>query len=54
MYWVSSYINGKFIKPTKAVIKHMLDFSIPVLASNIATYVPPNLAILLLGVYSRA
>ena len=33
-------------------MKHMLDFSAPVLASNVATYVPPNLAILLLGVYA--
>lgn len=52
IYWIAKHIKGKFVRPNWEITKHMLDFSAPVLASNVATYVPPNLAILLLGVYA--
>ena len=54
MYLISRHIKGKFVRPNKKTAKHMLDFSIPVLVSNIASQGPPNLAILLLGIYSSA
>lgn len=52
IYLIAKHIKGKFTGPRKSVIKHMLGFSTPVIASNIALFAPPNLAILLLGVYS--
>lgn len=52
VYWIARQIKGKFVKPDWKTSRHLIDFSVPVLASNVATYVPPNLAILLLGVYA--
>jgi O-antigen/teichoic acid export membrane protein len=54
MYWASSYIKGRFVRPTKAVIKRIMNFSAPVLASSIATQAPPNLAILFLAAYTSS
>lgn len=54
MYYLFRHIRGKLVMPDKKTMRHMIDFSMPVLASNVATYVPPNLAILLLGVYSTS
>jgi O-antigen/teichoic acid export membrane protein len=51
---IAKHIGSRFAKPDKKTLKHMVDFSVPVLASNVATYVPPNLAILLLGVYATS
>ena len=51
---IARHIRSEFVKPTKGIAKHLINFSVPVLVSNLATYVPPNLAILLLGVYSSS
>lgn len=50
-YWIAKFIHGKFVAAKREVIAHLLDFSAPVLASNVAQFAPANLAILLLGVY---
>ncbi|MDE1871160.1 MAG: oligosaccharide flippase family protein [Candidatus Micrarchaeota archaeon] len=54
LYKVASYINWKFVMPSRGTIRHLMGFSAPVVASNVAVQGPPNLAILLLGVYSTA
>ena len=51
---IARHIEGRLVRPDKKTARHMVDFSVPVLASNVATYVPPNLAILLLGVYATS
>ena len=51
LYKIYRYIDGKFARPSKSTVKHLMGFSAPVVASNIAVQGPPNLAILLLGVY---
>lgn len=54
IYWIYKHVKGRFVAPNRKLIGHMLDFSAPVLASNIALFAPPNIAILLLGVYESA
>ncbi len=54
IYKIFVYIEGKFVMPSKKAIKHLMGFSAPVVASNVAMQGPPNLAILLLGVYATA
>ena len=54
MYWISKSINGRFVAPKKSTISHILRFSAPVLVSNLANFTPPNLAIILLGVYATS
>lgn len=52
LYYLSNHLINKIIKPTKKLIKELLDFSTPIATSNIAVLGPPNFAILLLGVYA--
>lgn len=52
IYWISRHIKGRFTRPNIGTIRRLVDFSAPVLASNVAQQGPPNLAILLLGVYT--
>ncbi len=47
-------IGSSIIRPTKRMIKKLLDFSAPVATSNIALLGPANFAILLLGVYATS
>jgi O-antigen/teichoic acid export membrane protein len=42
------------IKPTKAVMKRLTDFSLPVVTSYVATQGAQNFSVLLLGVYAAA
>lgn len=51
---IAKQINWKFTGPSKEEIEHILGFSTPVLVSNVAFFAPPNLAILLLGVYETS
>jgi O-antigen/teichoic acid export membrane protein len=53
LYYLSKHID-KIIKPTKKIIKELMDFSTPIATSNIAVLGPPNFAILLLGVYAAS
>ena len=48
------YRSAGFSKPSRKTIKELTGFSVPIVISNIAIQGPPNLAILLLGVYTTA
>lgn len=52
IYWIARHLGGRFVGPRRAVMRHVLEFSVPVSASTIAAQVPPNLAILLLGAFA--
>lgn len=52
LYWVMRHIKGRLVKPSRKVMRYVVGFSTPVLASSVAQQGPPNLAILLLGVYA--
>lgn len=54
LFFLSKEIDNRIIKPTKKMIKELMEFSIPIATSNIALLGPPNFAILLLGVYATS
>ncbi|MGI0100907.1 MAG: lipopolysaccharide biosynthesis protein [Candidatus Micrarchaeaceae archaeon] len=54
IFIISKHIEGRFVKPDIKTIKRLMGFSAPIVASNVSMQVPPNLAILLLGVYTTA
>jgi O-antigen/teichoic acid export membrane protein len=54
LFWIAGYINFRFQMPDKATAKSLMGFSAPVVASNVAVQAPPNLAILLLGIFTTA
>jgi O-antigen/teichoic acid export membrane protein len=54
IFIIAKFLDGRFTRPSWTRTKELVDFSAPVLASNVALFVPTNLAILLLGVYASA
>ncbi len=54
LFYLSKQIDNLIIKPTKKVIKELMEFATPVATSNIALLGPPYFAILLLGVYAAS
>lgn len=52
LYWIMKHLEGRLAMPTKKMMRHVVDFSSPVLASSLANQGPPNLAILLLGAFA--
>ncbi len=53
IYWVARHL-GRFARPTRKGMRHVVDFSVPVLVSRIATQAPMNLAVLLLGAFATS
>ena len=51
---IAKEVEYKFSGPSGEEIRHILGFSTPVLVSNVAFFAPPNIAILLLGVYETS
>ncbi len=51
LYWVVRHA-GRPSKPSRETMRHVVGFTSPLIASSIANQAPPNLAILLLGVFA--
>lgn len=52
IFIISGFVDNRFTMPSWRRAKELVDFSAPVLASNVALFVPANLAIMMLGVYA--